>query len=87
MKKFKDLKLGDVVYDCTGSGIWRNTIIKITIDKYSVEFVTKDNTDSTFIFNVPNFFINSNIYLNGWHVYTTDLKRIITYLNENFWRS
>ena len=81
MKTFKDLKPGDVVYDSTGSGIWRNTIIKIIINKYSVEFVTRDNTDNTFIFSVSNSSINSNTYLDVWHVYTTDLKQIITYLN------
>ena len=86
MKTFKDLKIGDCIYETNKPrllGFWIDKIEDISVNKYYTYFTCVDQDSKTIVIDVPNESVNDEIYLSRYKIYCTTLESFIDAISEN----
>lgn len=85
MKTFKDLKIGDCIYESNPNlrGFWINKIEDISVNKYYTYFTCIDQYSELIVIDIPNDSAKDEIYLTCYKIYCTTLESFIYAISEN----
>lgn len=78
MKTFKDLKVGDHIYEISNgrNKIWDNKIEKIVRRTELYEFTCSDQDGMSYLLFIPNSEMNMSIY-QKYNIYCTNLQDLL----------
>ena len=86
MKTFKNLKIGDCIYESNKPKLldfWINKIKDISVNKYYIYFTCVDQYSKTILIDIPINSGNDEIYLDRYKIYCTTLESFIYAISEN----
>ena len=86
MKTFKNLKVGDCIYESNKPKLldfWINKIEDISVTKYFIYFTCVDQYSIITIIDIPIASVNDEIYLGNRKIYCATLKSFINAISEN----
>lgn len=86
MKTFKDLKVGDCIYESNAPefhDFWINKIEDVYFGTYLIVFTCIDQFDNKITFDIPNLYLDDQFCKTNRKIYCTTLESFVDAISEN----
>lgn len=86
MKTFKDLKVGDCIYESNAPAFhdfWINKIEKVYCGRYTCIFTCIDQFGNKITLDIPNLYLDEQFCQPNRKIYCTTLESFVDAISEN----